>query len=277
VVQSTALCFVAYYPSSALVASIQLGLSEGYTAYVYDNTPSGDDQLSKILSPDFVCLGSGKNEGMGIALNELGQHIAAEKHSHALYFDQDTLFTAASLQWINAWMALHTADLTNAAVVHFQANTQQTTPENSSMQNAYFLISSGSLFGLEALKKMGWHSRSYFLECVDYELCARAHFANLAVLKVQGCPGLDHESLQPQDEARIMGKKIGFRLYPWIRIYSFIIGLAGLSFTALRKGHLVFAWKCFRNILTHTVTQLFAVFLWGIKKRQEKRQKWKSV
>ena len=264
----TALCFVAYYPTSELVASIQLGLSEGYNVYVYDNTPNGDDRLNTIQSPDLVRLGSGKNEGMGIALNEVIQQIAAEKHTHALYFDQDTLFTAASLQWINAWMTLHTEDLNKAAVINFQANTQQTTPDNASMQNAYLLISSGSVFGLEALKKIGWHSRSYFLECVDYELCARAHFANLGLVQVQGCPGLDHESLQPQEEVRIMGKKIAFRIYPWIRIYSFIMGLAGLSFTALRKGHPVFAWKCFRNILTHTVTQLFAVGFLGIKKLQ---------
>ncbi len=263
----TALCFVAYYPPSEFFASIQLGLSEGFTVYVYDNTPNGDAQLNNISSPELVLLGSGKNEGMGVALNVLLQKIAKSNHTNALYFDQDTLFTAKSLHWIQAWLSLHNADLLDVAVINFQANSTQQTPENARNQNAHLLISSGSVFCLPAVKKIGWHNRAYFLECVDYELCARAHFANLRLLQVHGCPEIDHSSLQPTNEVQVMGKKVTFRLYPWVRIYSFIAGLAGLSLSALRKGHLVFSWKCFRNIVTHSFTQLLAVGLLGLKKQ----------
>jgi rhamnosyltransferase len=260
-VRPFALCFVTYYPHRDLLTRIKGALKDGYTVYIWDNTPSGDKLFHNIKEDNLFIHGNGINKGVGFALNKLLTHVHNELFSLALYFDQDTLFSTAGLSWIMNWLNHNELNIKETAVLNFKSNTPENEIKKSKLQNAYFVISSGSLFKLENIRKIGWHNPKFFLECVDYELCARAHFLNFTISQVSGCPGLNHYELQPFNSAIIFNRKFEFRLYSINRNFSFIFNLLRLSLKSLFKGHFMLAWYFFRNIITHLLNQIRAIFL----------------
>ncbi len=79
-------------------------------------------------------------------------------------------------------------------------------------------ISSGSLFNLPALKKIGWHNEDYFVDCVDYELCLRARRCGFKIGLIKNAPDFDHVTEQPDQTVTLFGKKLLVRRYSATRI-----------------------------------------------------------
>ena len=263
-VKSFALCLVTYYPNKDLVTRIKSALLGGYTVYIWDNTPSGNNHFHNFKENCLFIYGNGTNTGVGFALNKLLNHVHSDGFNLALYFDQDTLFSIGSLKWINKWLNYNQRNIDETAVLNFKSNTRENNIDKAKLKNAYFVISSGSLFELKNISKIGWHNPNLFLECVDYELCARAHFLNFKVSQVSGCPELNHDKLQPFNSVSIFNRKFKFRLYSINRNFSFTYNLLKLSLQSLFKGHLMLAWRFSRNIITHLLNQTRATLLKAI-------------
>ena len=264
-VSPIALCFVTYYPHKDLLTRIKGALRDGYTVYIWDNTTNGDKIFHNIKEDNLFIHGNGINKGVGFALNKLLFQVHSEFFNLALYFDQDTLFSMESLKWIKNWLNHNELNSNETAVWNFKSNTLENEFKKSKPQNADFVISSGSLFNLSNISKIGWHNPNLFLECVDYELCARAHFSNFKISQISGCPGLNHYELQPFYSIVIFNRKFEFRLYSINRTFSFIFNLLKLSLKSLFKGHFMLAWYFFKNIISHLLNQTNAIFLSFVK------------
>ena len=261
-ITTLAISFVTYYPDRGVLDRIGLALESGFSVFVFDNTPGGSELFKNRVHENVFLMGSGENVGLGMALHRMMQAIAESGFSSVFYFDQDTLFTKATMDWFRQWLQVNETSLNaGVAIWNFTNSREILSPDTAVTQKGYLLVSSGSLFQLEVLKKLGWHNPNYFLECIDYELCARALYAGFALVEVGGCVGMDHVSLQPVDTLQLMGRKFTYRLYSLGRTWSFVWGLFVLGIRSFLRGQWIFGIKCLRNIATHVLIQIRALIL----------------
>lgn len=259
-----AICLVSYYPDKDLLERIEFTLQDGYSVFVYDNTPSDTSFFSALSMPNFTLLANGKNEGMGVALNVLLKFVKELGFSRALYFDQDTVFTLGSLRWIDEYLAkdCEIADV-NWGALNFLPNKKM----GLTQKHVTLMVNAGTLFNLGVIEQIGYHNVRWFLECVDYEWCGRALNKGFNLLQVGGCPGLDHEINQPNDRRKFWGKHYHIRIYPISRTLNFTRGLCLLGIWGFVVGEWKFGLSCFRNTLTHIVNQGFSGMLWAFAKK----------
>jgi hypothetical protein len=257
-----AISFVTYYPDRGVLDRIGFALELGFSVFVFDNTPGGSEVFKNAEQENLFLMGSGKNVGLGMALHKMMQAIAEKGFWSVFYFDQDTLFTKATMEWLKQWLMVNDTSLkAGVAIWNFTNSTVPLSPAEAIIRPGYLLVSSGSLFQLDVLNKLGWHNPNYFLECIDYELCARALYAGFALVEVGGCVGIDHLSLQPVDSLQLMGRKCYYRLYSLRRTWSFGWGLFVLGIRSFFRGQWIFGLKCLRNIATHVLMQIRALTL----------------
>lgn len=249
------LAFVTFNPPQSFFEQLQLALQNGYPVMVLDNTPTMPEGFALIGKQTGLSLiHKKKNLGLGPGMNALMKEAKANSFEYALYFDQDTLFTTETLRWIDNWISREGAFPEKFSAVGFESM-QQNEPEEGHIMPARLLINNGTLFRLKALEQIGYHNTSYFVECVDYRFCLDSAAKGYKLGLVDSCPGIDHQSLQPEDKVRILGRGFSFRVYPHGRSKSFLSGLLGLAWLSLRKGKLRYAWIFFRNILSFLLTQ----------------------
>ncbi len=70
-----------------------------------------------------------------------------------------------------------------------------------------YVINSGTVFNINDMMLIKGFNEDYFVDLVDYEISARARFAGLKILKIQGAPEFDHISEQSEVEYSIFGKR----------------------------------------------------------------------
>lgn len=217
--RTLAIGFVTYHPDAGFYDRVPLACGLGHDVLVFDNAPDATDhqRLNAAAQTNLVYATAGKNLGLGIGLSTVCATAYARGRKHLLFFDQDTRFTAETLNYANAFLDRHGAQLqaTHAAVT-FQAARE----DGSDHQpvDRLLTISSGSLFFLDNLAALGWHNPKYFVDGVDYEFCLRARARKFRVATCSGAPGFDHVSDQADSTHRVFGRPRRLRRYPFSRI-----------------------------------------------------------
>lgn len=259
--QEWLLVFVTYFPPQDFFERLQLTLDLGYTAIVFENTPVLSPELDKLKShPAFVLLHEASNKGLGYAMKRGMQKAFEMGFAQAVYFDQDTLFTAKSLQWISQWLSEAT-QLDAFAAIQFAPNTAKLADDNSIIKK-HLLINSACCFSLHKLEQLGWHDENYFVEGVDYKFCLDAAAKGYLLGMVNACPGIDHEAAQPMKQRTLFGRNFSFRLYSAQRQRRFLAVLVKLAVTAFRRGQWRYVWIFSRNIATHLLSQAWFLLLY---------------
>ncbi|HOI32665.1 MAG TPA: hypothetical protein PLC47_07860 [Bacteroidales bacterium] len=262
-----------YHPDQGFFERLQSVLDAGYEVIVYDNTEVPDAGFENNAGyRNLKLFQYGQNAGLGKALKVLMMAAKEKSFEFALYFDQDTLFSLQSLRYITAWLKEVYDENDGFAAVRFNSEQPDATGQLLASGVVRLLISSGSLFRLEALEKAGWHDENYFVEGVDYKFCLDAHRTGFRLGEVRQCPDIDHESLQPLEKSIVFGRTILYRRYPMQRHLRFITALLRLSGISLRQAELVYAFIFVRNIFTHLLAQS-GFYLLGLlfgSKREER-------
>jgi hypothetical protein len=88
-----------------------------------------------------------------------------------LFLDQDTGFTSGTLEYIKEFRSAYSREtLEKYVAVVFDAK-RKAVSSAFEVEDALLAISSGSLFLLDNLKKIGWHNPTYFVDGVDLPQC----------------------------------------------------------------------------------------------------------
>lgn len=251
------ICIVTYCPSDICIQRIHQ-LRDKWPVWIFDNTPNGKLYLE---SSEMVrVFRTGNNEGLGYAMNFLLTVVNKFGIDCALYFDQDTQYSAVSIEWISEWMVKNAALLNAFPLLNFLPDNRRINTELACqiVNPVKLLINSGSLYYLPKLKNLGFHNKNWFLECVDFEFCFRLAQRGYGIAHVTGCPDLDHLSEQPTGDKH--------RLYPMKRSFFFILKLLQLSFRALVFGPREYSWIFARNVITHVIHQ-FTELLIKVKRK----------
>ena len=234
---------ITYKPGQNLVARLTAALAAGYRIYLFDNSPE-DPAISKFAAenPDGVkYLTGGTNAGLGYALAALCSCAYDEGVRALLFFDQDTVFTPLTLDFVDAFNAQHPGlDKAYSSVVFNAKGTPMAERDGLALNDVPLAVNSGSLYFLENLKRLGWHNKTYFVDCVDYEFCLNTYSHGLKVGEYTRTPGFDHSSEQADSLYNFFGTLRPMRAYAPGRIWDSVRATLRLLGTALMTGNLAF-------------------------------------
>jgi len=193
---------VTYEPDSAWPERLSAILAVCPRCIVVDNSVS-DEARARVRAvvgaqPSTTLIANPDNPGIGRALNQGCQALFAEGHAWVIAFDQDSAPAAgfvAALQKTTADTAGRVAVVganwrdrarPDHASRHLQPGPPfgwgfRRTPADQDLTDVLCVITSGSLFSLEAWQQLGGFDESLFLDLVDSDFCLRARAAGWAI------------------------------------------------------------------------------------------------
>lgn len=259
-----ALGFVAYRAEPNLVARLELAYAAGYQVYVFDNSPERElirDTCRRLAGVQYRTCG--RNVGLGVGIAAVCSQAFYDGFVALVFFDQDTVFDRSTLDFISTFHSRNpNVAMTHSAMV-FNTNRAGETNETDPFahRDVVLAISSGCLFYLENLRRMGWHNPTYFVDGVDYEFCLNSSNHGLRVGECSNTPGFDHESEQAGYTDTVFGRRRRLRRYSWARIADATLASGRLFRAAVTARNGRFAWAISHNLVGYMWLQLLSRIL----------------
>ena len=251
--------FIVYHSQPAFLVRVAMLVGAGRALYIFDNSPADPAVRDAVRAlPNVTYLTAGKNVGLGFAFCAIGAQAYYDGRTHLMFFDQDTGFNLETVHCVDETVSQMSAQSISDYLVVAFASGGATNMVGAAVTDAMFVISSGSLFFLENLKKIGWHNPRYFVDCVDYELCLKARIHGLRLGIHAATPGFDHVSEQPDAQVLFFGKTLLVRKYSAARVADAIRGYMRLSTDALLAGQFAFLRATVRSASIYVLGQLLA-------------------
>ncbi len=192
------------------------------------------------------------NMGIGYGMAQLGMYAYENHYDYFLFLDQDTCISKKYLEYIRNSIILNEEGYSRAGVINFNSN-------KKGCYETSVVINSGSIFPVMNLKKIGFHSPSIFLDCVDLDYCLNAKIDGFSVLVDSVAPDFDHVKMQDGELSNIFGfQHPMLKIYPLWRIRDTVYQTIRL----LLKSGIYLKWDCFvyffRFFLNYIVCQFLA-------------------
>lgn len=258
--------FIIYHPELSLVSRVDMCIKEGYKCYIFDNTPDTSFMRERFNNIDSVyyCT-SGKNLGLGVGMSVINGMAYYDGFENLLFFDQDTVFSIETLQFIEKFIeSKYYNPLKYSSVVFNSKN--QSAKDDFFTREVMLSISSGSLFSLKNLKKIGFHNESFFVDCLDYEFCLNSDNHNFKTLECSNTVGFDHTTEQADKPYSFFGKILMLRVYPMKRVIGTIIGYFKLIMVTLKTFNFKYFYLISRSAVIYIMFQILVRILTIFKK-----------
>jgi rhamnosyltransferase len=214
---------VAYFPDlKELTFNISSYVNELDKLIIWDNTPNqAEDYFAPVIEEKYKdkirIMTTGKNEGIGYALNQAAQWGINNHFDYLLTMDQDSNFAEGSLLHY-----LRIIQKTGRRDVVMYTSMLRLVSGDSPPFEGEFLeqklgITSGSIMPLSVFEELGFFQEELFIEGVDLEMCWRAKKHQLKVLQVNHVY-LNH-AVGDRKEFNFLGEKLHTYNYSPIRVY----------------------------------------------------------
>lgn len=240
---------VLFNPDSNALDSIKRSVASGFKPVVYLNKVS-QSWLEDLPKLGVTLLGNNENVGLGRAFSELEDYLIKEGFVYYIYFDQDTLVPSQVWEKIKS---THESgfDSPEIGMIHY-SNADSSYPE--------MVISSGCVFSIPVIKKIGKHDDSYFVEGQDYEFCLRLKRNRLKILNIHE-PLIDHHSLQDGKIFKKWGLSIPVRVYGSRRQSDFNHSHMKLIKCAVLSGQCRITFFLLKSLIYFNVKEIFSKIL----------------
>lgn len=163
---------IVYYPNIKDLKLNILSFIEGIDKLIiWDNTPVIDQSDFNIDFPEFkdksLVFTTGKNEFIAYPLNEAINYCIDNDYSYLLSMDQDSFFENGSFEKYVNKIKLN-KDFKN---VIFGVNPNDQFLIQDSFLDTNWFITSGSIYNVNVINKIGGFREDYQIDCVDNEIC----------------------------------------------------------------------------------------------------------
>lgn len=242
---------VLFNPDLNAIRNIRLAIDNGFKVVVYVNKVS-DVFLAEIKNNPCVILGDNTNVGLGAAFYEFEKYLSTKEDRYYVYFDQDTIVNNEA--WEIIYNTAQNFFLDNEIGMIFYGN--------KSNEYSDLVVSSGCLFSMDVIDRVGRHSKNYFVEGVDYEFCLRLRNKKLKIKNIY-VEAIDHNSLQDNSEIKIFGYKFFLRKYG-NRLKDFNASHRRLIFSSLMSADFYMALIFIKSLVAFNIKEHVArLFLRG--------------
>ncbi len=247
--------FVVYDSDNFFLERLIDIIKKNYFVYIFDNTPNKNFIRIETFKFDnvkyYTC---GKNAGLGYGISTITSNAFYDGFKSLLFFDQDTYFTIDTIEYINQ----NASSINNYAAILF---TSEKSEKSNYIQNRDLIINSGSLYNLNVLNLVKWHSIKYFVDGVDYDFCLRAKKAGYKIGYIGNTPGYDHITGQEDRTYSIFGKHLRLRAYKMSRIKDTVTSYLKLFFSSIFYLELKLASKFLFFLVVYCNNQVLVRFL----------------
>jgi rhamnosyltransferase len=252
-----AIGFVLYNPTANQIDRIINFENSEYSIYIFDNSLSPQSLQFK-NKHNFTYIPSELNVGLGSGISKITQKAYLDNFTNLLFFDQDTIFSHRTLDFIDEFVLYNRDVLYKYSCICFKSEkTLVTNNYKFNILEVDLIINSGSLFNLDNLFKIGWHNTNYFVDGVDYEFCLRSHLHGLKVGINLNAPDYDHVSDQPDRCINFLGRDLLVRKYSLTRINDTLSSYIRLLGYSISSGSLRYTYKLTKSLLIY----IFGLFL----------------
>jgi len=224
--------YILYNPSEKSIKRINSTAEEGYQVYLVINSNVETSFLDILKANKSIqILNFGENIGLSRGLKILTEKALLDGHKALLYFDQDTDYTSATLQYISTYFCFvreSTPDIYSTIACTTFRDTRSICKKYNyistvklgeySLEKVFFTINSGSLYFLENTSVHSLFDEKFFIDGVDYVFCINAIKQKFDVTEIYSTPGLDHES----EQGNLSFGKLNGRIYSYSRIIDFL-------------------------------------------------------
>ena len=156
------------------------------------------------------------NKGLSYALNLGVQKAIDEGFDWLLTMDQDSLFENNVVEIYKKYINSH--DCTRIAVLAPQYDTERSEiVRNNNVEEVYWTMQSANFINLKVLESIGEFEEKYFIDCIDYEFCLRAHKQNFIILRCN--EAILKHSPAINKKVYIWGKELNYGYTSPLRIY----------------------------------------------------------
>lgn len=258
-----AIGFVVYNSDEIFLDRLLQLINNGYTIYLFDNTP--EKGIFRDQSRNFENLKystCGKNVGLGYGIANITSNAYYDGFKNLIFFDQDTYFTIKTIEYINQNVSL----INNYAAILFTSEKSRKITSNF-IEDCDLIINSGSLFNLNILSCLNWHSIKYFVDGVDYDFCLRAKKAGFKIGYHVSTPGYDHIIGQEDKSYYIFKKHVRLRAYNNTRIVDTLNSYIKLIFASVFYFEIKLALKFLFLLSIFGVNQVLVRLLNFFKKK----------
>lgn len=259
--------FILYNPTESVAERIEMLQQAGFKCYVFDNTPQVSFVRERFNnSKDVTYLTGGKNNGLGIGLTIINGQAYFDGFETTLFFDQDTIFSLDTVHFVKEFYSqnLHLGDQYSSVV--FNAQNITSFKETFCTRDVLLSISSGSLFILKTVNRIGYHNTSFFVDCVDYEFCFNSDNHGYKTMECSNTPGFDHVTEQDDQPYLLLGKTLMLRKYSSARVKGTVFSSLRLFFTALFQPNFKYAYAILRSVFIYINFQILVRILNLLKK-----------
>jgi rhamnosyltransferase len=264
---------IVYFPDlNELNFNISTYISELEKLIIWDNTPNQCTDYFKPIENScypkkIQVLTTGKNEGIGFALNQAAQWGLNNGYDYLLAMDQDSYFSEGSLpDYLKMIQKAEHPDVVIYTPMLCLISGNSPAFEGD-FREQKLAITSGSIMPLSVFLKTGFFQEELFIEGVDLEMCWRAKKHNLKVFQVNNVY-LNHV-VGNRKEFNLWGKKFHTYNYPPGRVYY---SLRNHVYLYKKYRDHAFAWHFFYNwffkrgiaillLETNKRKKLYAMFL----------------
>lgn len=196
---------ILYNPDQNCINRINL-FKIKYSLYVYDNS-----RLKTSLSTEKITYhAASENNGIAGAFMWMYKHCSEMGYESFLFFDQDTIFTDNTLDFINT----HYNKLNSTQLISHYSS------ESKKRGNVRFVINSGTVFPTNLLLEGKSILERFFVDGVDLSLCQLARQLKFKILS-NYAPNIDHFSDQGYYRTKILFFNMNLKLYPKHRRQEF--------------------------------------------------------
>ena len=253
---------ILYNPEYTILDRIELLISTGFTVYIFDNTPEKSLIRERFKNCNTIkYITAGKNVGLGIGMSIINGQAFYDGFESLLFFDQDTDFTEETLYFVQDFYHTNKNLLIDYSSVVFNNKNVKTCDKKFCTKDVLLSISSGSLFFLNALKKIGFHNTSFFVDWVDYELCLNSDNHGLKTMECSNTPGFDHVTEQADKPYKFFGKTLMLRAYPPTRVRGTVSAGLKLTIMALSKLNFKYTYALGRSLIIYIYFQILVRIL----------------
>jgi GT2 family glycosyltransferase len=208
---------VLYNPDNNCIKRIE-SLKSSVDFFIFDNS-SFQNKISGVRY-----YKSHSNQGLSGAIYWMFQECLQSKHDYFLFFDQDTIFSIESIEYIKRhFFSLNSFEL----ISHYSS-------EEKDRGLVEFVINSGTIFPINVIEKCLVNLKNYYVDCVDLSICLTAKQNNFQVIS-NWAPDIDHFSEQGYFDVNLKVLKLKLKLYPSNRRKEFYKSHINLLFDSILK------------------------------------------
>ena len=208
---------VLYNPDNNCIKRIE-SFKSAVNFFIFDNS-SLENKISGVRY-----YKSQSNQGLSGAIYWMFQECLNSKNDYFLFFDQDTIFSIESIEYINRhFLSLNSFEL----ISHYSS-------EEKNRGFVEFIINSGTIYPINILEKCLVNLKNYYVDCVDLSICLTAKRNNFQVIS-NWAPDIDHFSDQGYFDVNFKIFKLKLKLYPTNSRKEFYKSLLNLLLECIHK------------------------------------------